>query len=209
VEHKRAYINGFREAGFPTFNITASDEKGILSPSVDKPEYMSLNFIEPLTPGLARYLGLDFYSRSDLRMAIDRAVHSGEVAAASAEPLGKDAFLLFKAVYKGFFAPETARERQTQVDGVYALLIDAPTFVEDIVDGHDLLGLRLSTWNGINPTTLYEQATPPPTDFIGRLFPSQRADTRISLTPTRFHVTIERLLDGTDVHPFGSLDSWV
>lgn len=205
VEQKHAYENGFRESGFPTFSITASDRWGILSSSVDKPEYMSLNFIEPLTPGLARYLGLDFYSRPDLRMAIDRAIHSGEVSAASAAPLDKDAFLLFKAVYKGFFAPETIRERQTQVDGVYALLIDAPAFVDDIIDGHDRLGLRLSTWNGTNPTTLYEQATPPATDFIGRRLPSRRADTRISLTPTRFHITMERPLDGSDFDPLGWL----
>ena len=205
ADQKDAYENGFREAGFPTFGITNSDQRGILSPSSDKPEYMSVNFIEPLTPGLARYLGLDFYSRSDLKMAIDRAIHSGEVAAASAAPLGRDAFLLFKAVYKGFFAPETARERQTQVDGVYALLVDARAFVDDIIDTHDGLGLKLATWNGTKPTTLYEHTTPLATDFIGRRLPNQRADTRISLTPTRFHVTIERRLDGRDFNPIGWL----
>ncbi|MBT8430487.1 MAG: EAL domain-containing protein [Gammaproteobacteria bacterium] len=201
VDQKEAYEKEFQEAGFPAFRILSSDHRGRLTASVVKPQYMPLNFVEPLDPGLARYLGLDFYSRADLRLAIDRAIHSGEVAAAPAAPMAEDAFLLFKAVYKGFFVPDAARERQTQVQGVYALLVDAPAFLADLASDHKGLGLRLSTWNETNPTTLYEIPVPATSDFLAKLLPNHRSNTKISLTPTRFHLTVERLADRSDFHP--------
>ncbi|NNJ93923.1 MAG: diguanylate cyclase, partial [Halobacteria archaeon] len=201
VDQKEAYEKEFQEAGFPAFRILSSDHRGRLTASVVKPQYMPLNFVEPLDPGLARYLGLDFYSRADLRLAIDRAIHSGEVAAAPAVPMAEDAFLLFKAVYKGFFVPDAARERQTQVQGVYALLVDAPAFLADLASDHKGLGLRLSTWNETNPTTLYEIPVPATSDFLAKLLPNHRSNTKISLTPTRFHLTVERLADRSDFHP--------
>ena len=201
VDQKEAYEKEFQEAGFPAFRILSSDHRGRLTASVVKPQYMPLNFVEPLDPGLARYLGLDFYSRADLRLAIDRAIHSGEVAAAPAAPMAEDAFLLFKAVYKGFFVPDTARERQTQVQGLYALLVDAPAFLADLASDNKGLGLRLSTWNETNPTTLYEIPVPATSDFLAKLLPNHRSNTKISLTPTRFHLTVERLADRSDFHP--------
>jgi len=200
-DQKDAYEKEFQDAGFPAFGILASDHRGRLTASVAKPQYMPLNFVEPLDPGLARYLGLDFYSRADLRLAIDRAIHSGEVAAAPAAPMGEGAFLLFKAVYKGFFVPDTAKERQTQVQGLYALLVNAPAFLADLASDNKGLGLRLSTWNETNPTTLYEIPVPATSDFLAKLLPNHRSNTKISLTPTRFHLTVERLADRSDFHP--------
>ena len=200
-DRKDAYEREFHDAGFPMFRISANNHGDVLTNSVAEPQYMPLNFVEPLNPGLARYLGLDFYSKADLRLAIQRAIHSGAVAAASAEPLGKNQFLLFKAVYKGFFVPNTASERETQVHGVYALLVDAPSFVTDIANAHEGLGLRLSTWNETNPTMLYERLAATPTDFLGRLLPNRRAETRISLMPMRFHVAVESVVTRKDFHP--------
>jgi diguanylate cyclase (GGDEF)-like protein/PAS domain S-box-containing protein len=200
-EQKATFEEEFQDSGFPTFSISHIDGKGALSAAGPEPQYMPLSFVEPLDPTLAGYLGLDFYSRTDLKLAIDRAIHSGEVAAAPAAPLGSNSFLLLKAVYKGFFVPKTAKERQAQVHGVYALLINAPTFLADITEGHQGLGLRLATWNEEVATPLYERPTPPPSDLIGRLLPGQRAEAQISLVPTRFRVIIDRVLDRRDFHP--------
>ncbi|MCB1797965.1 MAG: CHASE domain-containing protein, partial [Gammaproteobacteria bacterium] len=195
---RSAYESAFQEAGFPTFAITASHESGGLVPSPARPGYMALGFIEPLDPGLARFLGLDFYSRSSFGDAIDQAVRSGEVAAAPATPIGKDAFLLFKAVYKGFFVPTTESERSAQVHGVYGLLVDVPAFLADISDSP---GLRLSTWNSDQAVTLFAHPEATQPDWVARLLPDQHADVDISLASTRFRVSIDRTLDSRALRP--------
>ena len=195
------YEGEFQGAGFPGFRISAADADGKLIRSVSKPHYMPLNFLEPLDPGLARYLGLDFYSDPGLKLAIERATHAGEVAAAPALALGGGGFLLFKSVYKGFFVPGTAAEREAQVHGVYALLIDARVFLANIINDHEELGLSLSTWNEAEETMLFEKPTPPPSGFVSEWLPLQHHDSRISLNPTRFHIHLTRAIDSDSLRP--------
>ncbi|MCB1817644.1 MAG: EAL domain-containing protein [Chromatiaceae bacterium] len=195
---RAAYEESFQEAGFPTFAITANGESGDLVPSPARPGYMALSFVEPLDPGLARFLGLDFYSRADLREAIDQAVRSGEISAAPATPIGKGAFLLLKAVYKGFFVPTTESERLAQVHGVYGLVVDVPAFLADIGGGP---GLHLSTWNTERPVTLFRQPEAAQPDWVARFLPDQHADIDISLDPTRFRISIDRTLDSRALRP--------
>lgn len=195
------YEEQFRESGFPTFGIAASDGNGNLTPSPRKPQYMPLNFVEPLNPALARYLGLDFYADPELKAALDRAAHSGQVAGAPSPTLAKQSFLLIKTVYKGFFVPDAAQERLAQVDGAYALLIDSSAFMAEILDESPMVGLRLSTWHGPAETVLFEKPAPSPSGPVAQWLPKHVDDVEIPLGPVRFGLLSERELDGQIFRP--------
>ncbi len=200
-DEKAAYEESFHDAGFPTFAIRTAriDGRSVHGPA--RARYMPLNFVEPLDPGLARHLGLDFFSVPEFKAALDQAVHSGEVAAAPATMLGSDTFVLFKAVYKGFFVPETPRERIAQAHGAYALLIDAPAFLADVPGREMGLGLRLSAWNAARETVLFEREQPPSQDWVARLLPDHRGEAVISLGPARFRIAIDVARNGSVFHP--------
>jgi diguanylate cyclase (GGDEF)-like protein/PAS domain S-box-containing protein len=198
---RQAYESTLREAGFPTFRVSATDHAGNLMPSPPAPQHMTLGFVEPLDPGLARFMGLDFYSGADLEAALEHAVRSGEMAAAPAVPISEHAFLLFKAVYKGFFVPETAEQRVAQAHGAYALLIDASSFAADISGGRGALGLRLSTWDADREIALFDRAPPPPADRLASMLPAQRAAAEDSVGPARFRVTLAGARDSSALRP--------
>jgi diguanylate cyclase (GGDEF)-like protein/PAS domain S-box-containing protein len=200
-DEKADFEESFHDAGFPTFAISTPGADGRPAASPQRERYMALSFLEPLDPRLARYLGLDFYSTAELKAALDQAVHSGETAAAPAAPLGDNAFLLFKAVYKGFFVPETARERLEQVHGAYALLIDAAAFLAEVPGREKGLGLRLSAWNAARDTLLFERRHPPSRNWLARLLPDHHGEAVISLGPSRFRVEISAAVDSRSLHP--------
>ena len=76
-----------------------------------------LSFVEPLDPGLARFLGLDFYSGAVRVKRSISEVRSGEISAAPATPIGKGAFHqnVESPGLQGFFVPTTESERLAQV----------------------------------------------------------------------------------------------
>ena len=195
------YEEQFQESGFPTFVIAASDGSGKLTPSPRKPQYMPLNFVEPLSPALARYLGLDFYADPELKAALDRAAHSGQVAAAPSPTLAEQSFLLIKSVYKGYFVPDAAQERLAQADGAYALLIDSSVFVGEILNESPMIGLRLSTWHGAAETMLFEKPAPSPSGPVAQWLPEHVDDVEIPLGPVRFNLVSTRELDGQIFRP--------
>jgi len=201
AEGRSKYERELQDAGFPTFSILTSTASGKLTSSPPGERYMALNFVEPLDPDLASYLGYDFYSNDRLRAVMGRAIRSGEVTAAPASPIGDDSLLLLKAVYKGFFVPSTAGERLNQVQGAYALLIDAPAFLADIANEHPKLSLQLATGTGDAETTLFERPLPETRDLIARLLPEHRADKEIPLPASHFRITMQRSLDAQAVRP--------
>ncbi|MGB5201386.1 MAG: EAL domain-containing protein [Sedimenticolaceae bacterium] len=195
------YEEQFQDSGFPSFGVAASDGNGNLTPSPRKPQYMALNFVEPLDPALARYLGLDFYADPELKAALDRAAHSGHAAGAPSPMLAKQSFLLIKTVYKGYFVPDAAQERLAQVDGAYALLIDSSAFMAEVLKESPMLGLRLSTWHGAAETMLFEKPAPSLSGPIAKWLPKHVDDVEILLGPVRFSLVSERELDGQIFRP--------
>jgi len=198
---KDSYEEELQEAGFPTFQVSATDAAGRLVPSPARSQYLPLNFLEPLDPMLARYLGLDFLAQPQLNKAIGQAVRSGGIAAAPAAPLDPNAFFLFKAVFKGFFVPDTAEERASQLHGAYALLIDAPVFLAGVLEQHPRMGLRLSVYEDGKETELFSQPAPLRDAVLSRLLPPQRSDTEIVVGAAHFRVHLEHVMDGTVFRP--------
>lgn len=202
AEEKAAYERSLHQAGFPTFRISPV-------PSVHKPDatirqtsHMVLNALEPPDPGLARFLGLDAYSSPDLHAALERAISSGDIASATATPLTSGGFLLFKAVYKGFFAPETAAERATQAHGAYALLIDTGAFFADVTRSHPTLGMTLASGGQHRPETqLFSRPIEPSDDILTRLLPIQHDTIEIAHGSESFRIEITAPLDSQTFHP--------
>jgi diguanylate cyclase (GGDEF)-like protein/PAS domain S-box-containing protein len=196
------YESDFHDAGFPTFRISEVDRDGKVLPAPSRPNHMALDFIEPMDPRLARYLGLDLYADPELRSALERAAATGEMTAAPGDPIAPDAMLLFKAVYRGFFVPTTEAERLAQVQGAYALLIDKQAFASGLGEGQDRIGLTLSTWNGPNATRLLERPHPPVHDPVARLLPELRSRRDIQLDPAMIRIELDQSLDGRVFHPW-------
>ncbi len=198
---RAAYELELQDAGFPTFSILTSDASGALSPSPPSARYMALNFVEPLDPDLARYLGYDFYSDVQLHDVVGQAVQSGEVAAASASPIDENSLLLLKAVYKGFFVPGTAEERLNQVQGAYAMLIDAATFLGDIAAENPNLGLRLAIGANDRRYTLFEKPLPETHNLVASLLPKHHAVLEIPMPASQFRIVMQSPVDAEAVRP--------
>jgi diguanylate cyclase (GGDEF)-like protein/PAS domain S-box-containing protein len=193
---RAGYESSVREAGFPTFSITpmGGTRPGVRGAHAAATRHMALTAVEPLDPGLARHLGLDFYSVPSLHKAIARSIENGDIAGASGAPISDNAFALFKAVYKGFFVPEDSGERHAQIHGAYALLIDAPAFLADVVRDHPQFSLRLSTGDGSVETLLFDKPLAASPGIVPRLLPMQRGGTDIYLGTERFRIGVEAML---------------
>jgi diguanylate cyclase (GGDEF)-like protein/PAS domain S-box-containing protein len=197
---KPGYENAFHEAGFPSFAISTVEADGRLAESPSRPVYMALDFIEPMDPGLARYLGLDLYASPHKLAALQRAAASGEMTAAPSSPLLDRGMLLFKPVYRGFFVPTSEAERVAQVQGAYALLIDAAAFTAGIRGDSIDVGLRLGTENDGQAVSLIERPHPPAEGLFSRLLPELQSVREVALEPTVFRLEIDRALDGRIFH---------
>ncbi len=200
-DRKSDYEERFRETGYPTFTVTALGDDGRLQPSPTRDSYMSLSFIEPLNPGLARFLGLDLYSHPVLRSALLQSISTGEVSAAPSSTLGHDTFLLFKPVFKGFFVPSSQAQRHNQVHGAYALLIDTPKFLADLHARHPGLGIGFSTWNRGMPVGLFDKPATRAVDTLARILPSNRIDIDIALPDSHFRLALESAVDSAAFQP--------
>ena len=194
---RNRYEQEMQESGFPTFSLRSAAADGSLPTSRKRVRYMVLHAVEPLDPGLARYLGLDVNSSPPLQHAISRSVGTADIAIAPGSPLADQAFLLVKAVYKGFFVPELPAERAAQAHGAYALLIDARAFLADVVHEHPRLGLVLSSGGlgGTDHRVLFSRLAPDPDGFISGLLPTERRVTDIPVGDERFRIDIRANLD--------------
>jgi diguanylate cyclase (GGDEF)-like protein/PAS domain S-box-containing protein len=202
---RAGYVEEFRDAGFPGFSLSIVNGDNRLKPSPWRENYMALSFVEPLDPGLARFLGLDFFSQPDLNGALQASIRSGNVAAAPASPLNKNSFLLFKPVYKGFFVPQTDQQRVTQAHGAYALLVDTDAFIAAVREQFPRLGLDLLSWNDGSRMTLFSQRVAVTDDKVAVLLPNRRGQADILIDSVRFRVDLEQALDRRTFNPRGWL----
>ena len=194
-EEKSAFEAEFREAGYPTFKIRQIAPQSSLKDDILPKHYMPLSFIEPLDPGLAGFLGVDFLSQKELELALQETIATGEVTAASAALINNDGFFLFKPVYKGFFVPGSAEQRAQQVQGAYALLIDTEVFLTQIGGRRPDVGLEFTTSNSGKDTTLFSKPAVLPAGAFALVMPDFHTEKRISLATSQFQLAVERTLD--------------
>ena len=198
---KAAFEAEFRDAGYPTFEIRRLSATSTVDSDPIHRSFMALSVVEPLDPELSGYLGIDFFSRGELRSALRQTIETGEVSAAPANLLDHDGFLLFKPVYKGFFVPSTSQERTLQADGAYALLIDSTAFLADISGRRGSTGLDFVTWNNGEKTTLFSRKASEGRDTLGRLMPDYSDEKLITIASSSFLLAIDRNLGSTIFRP--------
>ena len=199
-EERSGFEADMRERGFPTFRIVHRKLDGHLTAAPPAARHMPLSLVEPLEPAHARLLGLDLLSVPSARQAIERAVSSAEVTAAPAVEAGDNAFLLIKAVYKGFFIPDDPVERRAQVQGVYALVVDSPRFLADIkADGEDF---EIRLWgNHGDRRELLLRHPGPRVHTLSRLLPANESRLPIALGVSQFELALAQPLHAANLHP--------
>ena len=201
-EDRSTYEALHQESGFPTFAIQSLDAAGQLAPSPKQQTYLSLNFIEPLNPLLAGYLGLDFYSDPTLKAAIEQSSLSADIAAAPGTAIRPDALLLFQSVYKGFFVPRTTHKRAAQMQGAYAMLLDLPKLLADLVPKKQGTGLDLGMISEAGEVPLLVRPAPEnASDWLGVLLPDLQDSSSIALGTAHFVVKTRRVLDSSMLRP--------
>lgn len=198
---RESYESQFREGGYPTYAIRDSQPDGRLTIAPYRPEHMVLKFIEPLEPGLARFLGLDFYSQDALRQGIGQAIRTGDIAAAPAGFLRPGTFLLLVPVYKGFFVPDNIEDRQTQAYGAYALLVNSRRFLAGIRRNHPRLSVTISAFDGQRQQVMAGLTPSRTPGSLDRVLPTLRGAHDIRLAHAKFVFSFEKDQDGSIFHP--------
>lgn len=139
------FMAEMRELGFSHFQVTELGNHGRLTAVAPRPWYLPINFIEPLDPIRARFLGFDAASHPLLRAVLTRAIASGEVATSPPLTLFHEAsdLIMAKAVYQGRYAPQEATGRQAQLYGLVALQLPISQLFHDVIASYAALTFTL------------------------------------------------------------------
>ncbi len=124
-----------QDSGYFQFQISELAEQGKLIPAGDRPEYLIIDQIEPLTPKISQLLGYDAQSNPELSAAIDASVRTRQVTASMPTRLlrGSTGLLVFKARYQGRYPPNTEGERRAMLDGAIAIALDTDAILKGII----------------------------------------------------------------------------
>lgn len=130
------YEQSMREKGVPEFRVRNPSNRNSRTDIVAE-KRLPIEFIEPLNADSATLLGLDLLSYEELRPFVQYAIVHGETTFSGPIQLLSDRSRIygFKAVYKGYFTPESVAERESQVLGMFAVEIDFDNFFRDAL-GH-------------------------------------------------------------------------
>jgi len=100
-----------------------------------KLDYLPINFIEPMTPLSASFLGLDIASLPDMPVVIKYAIETGDVSASNPIILKNSktpVIIIFKSLYLGRYPPESEEERLAMFDGFVALKVNIAQFMNHL-----------------------------------------------------------------------------
>ena len=138
---RNAYELSVKNEGYPSFQITERNAAKQLLRAGDRPEYVSVRFIEPFD-GNESALGFDVYSDELRHEAIDRARNTGDIAATARITLvqeRKNQFgaLAFMPVYRKDLPHKTLEERQNSILG----------YLVAVFRGEDIITATLNNLN--------------------------------------------------------------
>ena len=121
-------------------------KQSVLEPSIEKPFYLPILFLEPFEPETARFLGADLLSITDYESFILSAVDNAHTESAMPDvffsfPFG---YSIFLPTYAGRSMPELQQDRRNSFNGVIAMRIASDNLISGIdIDEHTSLTLKM------------------------------------------------------------------
>ena len=182
----------------------ATEEPNALSGQTPSGGRMIVNAVESTDARLSRLVGADAASPLPAS-AIESAVASGQVVLAATGTMAPHHLLLLKAVYKGPNAPTAPTQRRAQVDGAYALLIDADGFLADLSREHPHVAMRLTTGVAGASQELYANAPVRDDKGIAGLLPVLRDQRSVRFGEQQVAIELTARVGGGNFDPAGWL----
>ncbi|MEM7407682.1 MAG: ATP-binding protein [Pseudomonadota bacterium] len=132
------------EEGLVGYRIRIRSSDGLV-PAPTKSRYLTLAFLEPLSPDNATVVGLDYSDDRIVREMLNESVLHDSVALRAGNLINVDGLqlLIGRASYRGLFAPETVQARRAQLDSLTVFSIDVDQLLIGILDDVSWTRLRL------------------------------------------------------------------
>jgi signal transduction histidine kinase len=157
-----------RAEGFPNFQITELADSGQLTRAGDRPYYIPVVYVEPMTGNEVAF-GFDLNSTSDRTIALTSARDTHQITATGRIRLVQEqrdqfGFLMVFPLYRSSTRPQNVAQRREQFAGLLVGVFRVSDVVEEA-----LQDLRYD----IN-FSLYDRSAPPQQRFLGRYDARQR-----------------------------------
>lgn len=154
------------EEGLPGFQVTERGPDGTLQPVSDRPDYVVVDYIEPMSTN-APAIGYDIKSSPERAEAIQRATDTGEPAATAPIDLvqgsgAQKGMLLLLPVFSGDAEPPNTELRRAQVQGFAVGVYELGNVLAATFDGNEWRDIALRMYDATdsaNPILLAEQGS--------------------------------------------------
>ncbi|MCP4410616.1 MAG: EAL domain-containing protein [Gammaproteobacteria bacterium] len=199
------YQLSMEDSGYPGFNIHDSSMHRIPAES-DKDAYLPIQFIEPLSPEIAELQGVDLLTDERLKSTLqDTFLNGGTIFSGTVELLiNKPRIYGFRAVYQGYFMPETREERLNQALGVFVVEINPKHFFQNLINCSPKMGARI-TLGTIEDRTdndiLFSSQPAEVLDPLRSSLPTLEYTAHLSWTDQLLDLDLSSKITSKDLHP--------
>jgi diguanylate cyclase (GGDEF)-like protein/PAS domain S-box-containing protein len=142
------------EEGFPQFRFTERHASGELVQAAERPEYVVVQFIEPLLRN-AKVLGYDVRSQAERREALERARDTGQAVATKrlrlVQDVADEGLLVFVPVYRGQAAPATVAQRRSELRGYVVGVFSSGELVAGALNGLGAANMDVRLYDESDP----------------------------------------------------------
>jgi len=210
LEHsdRTAFETEMQDRGYFQFSITETTTDGRIRSAASREEYLVVKALEPLLPNMGSRLGFDILSMPTLAEAVETSSRTGKGVASFAHGLllqGKS-IIVFKALYKGRYAPSGETERIDMFNGALAIETSAKQLLSGIFPASDNIKISLSQKNtGPDASSEYSLANGDRARMTSSILPPLRDQREVDLygLPTQLEMTQEISL--IDAHSYWAL----
>ncbi|MEN8131192.1 MAG: EAL domain-containing protein [Pseudomonadota bacterium] len=199
------YQLSMEDSGYPGFNIQESSIHRTPAES-DKNNYLPIQFIEPLTPETAELQGVDLLTDDRLRPTLQHAfLNGGTIFSGTVELLrNKPRIYGFRAVYQGYFMPETREKRLNQTLGVFMVEIDPNHFFQNIVNCSPEMKTRImlgTVEDRTNSDILFSNQPAKDSGPLNPILPTLEYTAQLSRTDQPLILELFSKITPNDLHP--------
>lgn len=121
--------------GHPQFQVSQSSHDGRLVAAGERPEYLIIDSIEPISAQITAFLGYDVLSNTNFMRAINTATRSDKSVAASFTRLLRKSgsILIFKAIYREPYSSTSIAVRTHLFNGAVAIEVDSDRLLKNLI----------------------------------------------------------------------------